>query len=245
MIGLFCHSTNAPELVIETLAHAGLSISPSSIHNMVNSLSTKSVDNIQSLAQTLTASFAYDNFDMEFKSHTPTIEKHGDSLKHATSAIIFPLINTSMQDLMCSDELWRTDPINPYIQTHQKRPLRGLESILPTSTKLPPGIHIRISAWHFRHALVTLCEPFKTYRTKLESPETINQIPVTKTEYIPCRAMDINQSMADGQCDILRNLCEQGGIGSVSDNPGVCDISSHVQLVHRDLCTGELIKASK
>lgn len=55
----------------------------------------------------LTASFAYDNFDMEFKSHTPTIEKHRDSLKHATSAIIFLLINTSAQDLMCSDELWR------------------------------------------------------------------------------------------------------------------------------------------
>jgi len=46
MIGLFCHSTNAPELVIETLAHVGLSISTSSIHNMVNSLSIKSADNI-------------------------------------------------------------------------------------------------------------------------------------------------------------------------------------------------------
>ena len=95
MLGLFCHSTNALELVIEILAHAGLSILTGSIHNMVNSLSTKSVDKIQALAQTLMASFAYDNFDMEFKSHIPTIEKHGDSLKHATSVIIFPLINIS------------------------------------------------------------------------------------------------------------------------------------------------------
>jgi len=87
---------------------------------MVNSLSTKSADNIRSLAQTLTASFAYDNFDMEFKSHAPTVEKHGDSLKHAMSAIIFLLIKTSAQDLRCSDELWSTNPINPYIQNHQK-----------------------------------------------------------------------------------------------------------------------------
>ena len=214
MIGLFCHSTNAPELVIETLAHAGLCISTTSIHSMVNSLSTKSADNIRSLAQTLTASFAYDNFDMEFKSYIPSIEKHGDSLKHATSAIIFPLINTTPQDLLCSDELWGTDPINPYIQNHQKRPVRGLESISTFCTEASPSIHIRILAWHFRHALVTFCEPFKIYQSKLEGPETINQIPVTKTEYVPCRAMDINQSTADGQCDILQGLHEQGGIAA-------------------------------
>ena len=215
---------------------------------MVNSLSIESAGHIQSLAQTLTASFAYDNFDMEFKSHAPTIEKHGDSLKHATSAIIFPLINTTAQDLMCSDELWSTDPINPYIQSNQKRRPRGLESVLRTSTETSgPSIsmHIRIQAWHFRHALVTFCEPFKIYQTKLERPETINQIPLTKTEYVPCRAMDINQSTADGQCDILQRLCEQGGIGSVSDNARVCDISSYVQLVHGDLRTGELIETTK
>jgi len=57
--------------------------------------------------------------------------------------------------------------------------------------------------------------------------------------------MDINQSTADGQCDILQRLCEQGGIGSVSDNPGICDISSYVQLVQGDLHTGELIKTTK
>jgi len=182
---------------------------------------------------------------MEFKSHIATIEKHGDLLKHATSAIIFPLIETSARDLMCSDELWSTDPINPYIQNHQKQPLRGLESILPTFTGPSPTIHIRILAWHFCHALVMFCEPFKIYQPKLEHPETINQIPVTKTEYIPCCAMDINQSTADGQCNILQKLHEQGGIGSVSDNPGVCDISSYVQLVHGDLCTRELIEASK
>jgi len=149
MLGLFCHSTNTPELVIETLAHAGLSISMTSIHNMVNSLLIKSMDHIRSLACTLTASFAYDNFDMEFKSHTPTVEKHGDSLKHATSAIIFPLINTSAQDLMCSDELWNTDPINPYIQDHQKRRLRGLESVVRTTIEPSPTISICILVWHF------------------------------------------------------------------------------------------------
>jgi hypothetical protein len=57
--------------------------------------------------------------------------------------------------------------------------------------------------------------------------------------------MDINQSTTDGQSDILSDLCRQGNIRNVSDTPGVCDISSHVQLVHGDLCTGELIEAGK
>ena len=149
MLGLFCHSTNTLELVIKTLAHARLSISMTSIYNIVNSLSIKSMDHIRSLARMLTASFAYDNFDMEFKSHTPTVKKHGDSLKHATSAIIFPLINTSAQDLMCLDELWNTDPINPYIQDHQKRHLRGLESVVYTTIKPSPTISICILVWHF------------------------------------------------------------------------------------------------
>jgi hypothetical protein len=245
MMGLFCHSTNAPELVIEMLAHAGLSISASSIHNMIASLSNKSADKIRSLAQTLTASFAYDNFDMEFKSHNPTIEKHGDSLKHATSAIIFPLIETTPEDLRCSNNLWSTDPINPNIPDSQKRPIRGIESIIPANMESSPSQHICLLAWHFRHALISFCEPFNTYRDKLDNPETVNQIPLTKTEYVPCRAMDINQSTTDGQSDILTDLCRQGNIGNLSDTPGVCDISSYIQLVHGDLRTGELIEAGK
>ncbi|KAG5650233.1 hypothetical protein H0H81_000219 [Sphagnurus paluster] len=42
VIGIFCHSTSAPELVTEMLAHAGLSISTTATHDMVNSLSLKS-----------------------------------------------------------------------------------------------------------------------------------------------------------------------------------------------------------
>jgi len=182
---------------------------------------------------------------MEFKTHNPTVEKHGDSLKHATSAIIFPLIETLPQDLMCSDELWSADPINPEVPNSQKRPLRGFESILPIPDRPSPSLHIGIQAWHFRHALVSFCEPFNAYKDKLGDPETISQIPVTKTEYIPCRAMDINQSTTDGQSEILEDLCRQGNLGDTSDTPDVRDISHYVQLVHGDLRTGELIEVGK
>ncbi|GLB35134.1 hypothetical protein LshimejAT787_0206990 [Lyophyllum shimeji] len=212
---------------------------------MVNSLSTKSAIKIQELAQTLTGSFAYDNFDMEFKSHVPTVEKSGETMKHATSAIIFPLIQTQPDDLRCSNELWGTDPLNPELSEGQKRPHRGLESLIPPPKEATPSRYIRIIAWHFRHALLTFCEDFKDYQSKLEQPESVIQIPITTTKHVPCRAMDINQSTTDGQGDILKNLCEQGKIGDSIDTPGAVDISDYVQLVHGDLRTGELLEASK
>jgi hypothetical protein len=73
----------------------------------------------------------------------------------------------------------------------------------------------------------------------------MNQIPITKMEFIPCCAIDINQSTADGQGNILKELYKQGNIGHKSDSPGTCDISTHVQLVHGDLHTGELIETTK
>src|ERR1700683_2747031 len=39
IIGIFCHSTSTPELVIEMLAHAGLLTPLSAIHSMVDLLS--------------------------------------------------------------------------------------------------------------------------------------------------------------------------------------------------------------
>ncbi|KAG1882356.1 hypothetical protein F4604DRAFT_1532395, partial [Suillus subluteus] len=63
---------------------------------------------IQDLRQTLLASYAYDNFDVELKSHVPLAEKSNNSLKHLTSGLIFPLQHgVTIDDLKCSDELWK------------------------------------------------------------------------------------------------------------------------------------------
>jgi len=91
------------------------------------------------------------------------------------------------------------------------------------------------------HALVTHRDEFKQFTNLLGKPETVNQIPVSKTTFIPCRAMDINQSSMDGQGEIIDNLCRQANIGDPTDYPDVEDIWEHVCLFHGDLRTGELI----
>lgn len=246
IVGIFCHSTSTPELVVEMLAHMGLSISLTSIHNMVSSLSQKSHIELRQMATSLTASFAYDNFDMDFKSWSPTIEKPGSTLKHATSALAFPLNHGVVpDDLKVSALMWKSDPYNIRMLDVHRRPSYTWMDCLPEREPASSEGHsrtIRIIAWHFRHALVNYCDGFSHYRSKLGMPETINQIPVAKTSHIPCRSMDINQSTSDGQAQIIENILHQSQLGDPTDHPGVTDIREHVILWHGDLRTGELIE---
>ncbi|KAG2045317.1 hypothetical protein BDR03DRAFT_848737, partial [Suillus americanus] len=91
IIGIFLQSAHTPQNVIDTLARIGISISTDAINAAVKSLSAESQNTIRDLGQTLLASYAYDNFDVDLKSHVPVAEKSNDSLKHLTSGLIFPL----------------------------------------------------------------------------------------------------------------------------------------------------------
>ena len=68
---------------------------------------------LQTLGRSLIASYAYDNFDVDLKSQVPTVEKSNDSLKHLTSGLLFPLVHgVVLDDLRCSDELWKKSLLN-------------------------------------------------------------------------------------------------------------------------------------
>ncbi|KAG6895067.1 hypothetical protein C0992_003266 [Termitomyces sp. T32_za158] len=237
VIGIFCRSTSMPELAIEMLAHMGLSISLTSIHNMVSSLSRKSHLELQHLASSLTASFAYDNFDIDLKSWLPTVEKPGSTLQHATSALAFPLMHGIVpDDLKCSAELWANDLNNPSFLTATRPRTYNWMDCLPSVEPIDaPSRSIRIIAWHFRHVLVTFASEFAHFGPDLGSPETVLQIPVTKTSFVPCRSMDINQSTSDGQAQIIENILAQAHLGDPTDHPGVTDLREHVSLWHGDL----------
>ena len=227
-MGFFFHSTNTPELVVEVFAHAGLSVSTTTIHNIVNSLSKSANDEIQKLAKTKVFAFAYDNFDMDFKSWSSTIEKPGDTFKHATSALVFPLAHgVAPEDLKHCASLWTTSPLNPGIPREQKRDTTSWKRLLIPANANQFHQRQEILAWHFRNALVTHSKPFELFQRDLALPEPILPIPVTKTTHIPCRAMDINQSTVDGQAEILENLFAQANIGDPLDSPGVEDISDY------------------
>ena len=90
-MGMFLHSCSTPEKVINVLAHLGISISVNSIHLAVSSLSAESANHIRALGQSLLVAWAYDNFDVDLKSSAPTVQNSGATLRHLTSALLYPL----------------------------------------------------------------------------------------------------------------------------------------------------------
>ncbi|OBZ71828.1 hypothetical protein A0H81_08223 [Grifola frondosa] len=84
----------------------------------------------------------------------------------------------------------------------------------------------------------------------LTVPEVIEQIPVKKLEYLPARAMDINQSKVSSNIEAIANLLHQGGVGDPAEVIAetaegeqqvldVLDISDWVVIIHEDLGTSK------
>ncbi|EPQ50063.1 hypothetical protein GLOTRDRAFT_51073 [Gloeophyllum trabeum ATCC 11539] len=113
VIGLFMHACNTPSKVIQSLAHMGISISVDAIQDAVKSLDRESCRKRRALGQTRLASYAYDNFDINFTTSAPTVEKSGDTLTHLTSGDIIRLEHgVTLEDLRCSDLLWQRSHLN-------------------------------------------------------------------------------------------------------------------------------------
>ncbi|KAG2158703.1 uncharacterized protein EDB93DRAFT_1245927 [Suillus bovinus] len=155
LLGIFFHSTSVPQKVIDVLAHAGLSMSITSIHNAIHSMSKEIAANIKQGIQSLKVSFAYDNFDINFKTLEPTIG-HRSTFVSATSATSLPLVGVDNPDMLrCSAALWATDSHNPApsttaVEINEFDMLK--HHINDTYSRPKPGEHIspRLTAfaWH-------------------------------------------------------------------------------------------------
>ncbi|KAG2343227.1 hypothetical protein BDR05DRAFT_976039 [Suillus weaverae] len=179
LLGIFFHSTSVPQKVIDVLAHAGLSMSITSIHNAIHSMSKEIAANIKQGIRSLKVSFAYDNFDIDFKTLEPTIG-HCLTFVSATSATSLPLVGIDNPDVLrCSAALWATDSCNP----------------APSTT----AVEIDEFDMLKHHINDTYSRP------KPGEPESVLQIPVTKTDQIPFRSMKIKQSTADGNMSLNKN----------------------------------------
>ncbi|KIK76825.1 hypothetical protein PAXRUDRAFT_17913 [Paxillus rubicundulus Ve08.2h10] len=252
ILGIFLQSAHTPQKVIDTLAHIGISISTETINCAIRLLSVASQENLCALGQSLLASYVYDNFDVDLKSHVPIAEKSDDSLKHLTSGLLFPLVHgITTDDLKCSEELWSRSALNPRVNKAHlppKKTWRDLLSIHPElSTPHQPTRRDRFNSWVFLSDLCTHGpEYFCRFKGGIANPEGIDQIPVVKTEITAARAMDVNNSTVSGNIRAVVDLLQQGGIYDpvelVAENLDTPDISQHVVLIHGDLGTGEQLQ---
>lgn len=250
LIGFFLHASNTPDRVVKMLAHSGISIAPSAIESTVAALSEESVTHFRELGRTFKAAYGYDNFDIHLNHPTPTAEKGGSVLLHLTNGTLIRLVNVEPDDLLVSNYLWSRSHFNLKrtinVRFGQYRSAFAALKSLHNRAKHASGLTSRqeFQAWKFREDLV-LHGPafFQKFKNDLGMPEVIEQIPLSKMYQVPARAMDIDESKAKGNVDVLEHLFQQANIGSADDarTPGVVDIGDNVIIVHGDLATGERI----
>lgn len=251
LVGLFAHSTHTPEKVIDLLAHAGLSIAPSSINNMVKSMSQHALEHLKDPFLTEPdgeqepVSFGFDNLDIKFPTDNPTIDYHGH-LAHITTGILLPVRGAKIEDMRVSKEIWmkadnnpERDPLEPVMKITHKN-LMALMKPASVPPEHPFSLQSRM-AWHIRKFLLLECVDTlpsavkDKLRSKLGLPEAKLSIPVAKMTQRPAQAMNVSVGNNAGNAVAIEKLLKQAGVNDSK-------LDEHVVLVHGDLGTGEKIR---
>jgi hypothetical protein len=253
VFGIFLHSTNIPEKVINALAHMGISVSVCSIHGVVCSLSDETTDTLCSMGQTLLVSYAYDNFNIDFKQSVPTVETTADTLDHLTSGTLIMLEHrVKTDDLKCSEELWKKSRLNPKVDSKSLPTpwtCKDLKELHPEPNH-PSGLTRckQFNAWQFRHDLIHNGPPhFGQFLSKLGQPKAVEQIPIVIMHQAPALSVAINQLKVSGNISDIPDILKQGGIEDPTekavDKSGIKDISKYVVIFFGDLGTFEQVQS--
>ncbi|QRV87441.1 hypothetical protein RhiJN_15459 [Ceratobasidium sp. AG-Ba] len=238
VVGMFAHTNNTSESMIEFLSHAGLSIAPSSINRMVDRMSSEALASLKNELSSLVTAIGLDNVEVRFDTEQPTPENPG-KLVSMTSAAFFPLRpGTVKDDLRVCEEIWARSEFNPYrslppvVFSHDR-----LMSMMQRTSFAPEdemSMH-SLFAWHVRNILLsedleTIPQDLKTLfrRECLGLPAQRSWIPHTKTTQKPMRTMDISLSTTYGSAAAIENILGQGG--AVREQ-----LKAHVVLMSADL----------
>ena len=103
------------------------------------------------------------------------------------------------------------------------------------------------NSWVF---LMDLCTHGPTYfhqfKSVLQKPEAVEQMPLIQIPLMAAQAMDMNNSTVSGNIHAIVKLLDQGGVHDPADpsfdDSGSPDLSEYVVLIHGDLGTGEQIQ---
>jgi hypothetical protein len=248
VISLFLHSTNTPTQVVEMLAHAGLSIAPSSINSMIQHMSDEAQRKLKDILPGMLSMLAVDNLEIFLQTEQPTSMNGGKLASLATATSIPMQPGIQKDDLKLSERLWMESPLNQNrspdapLMPLSHNTLMRLSADSYFAPDDPRSIE-SLFAWHIRDILLstnvesipeTLKSKFRA--EKLGMPTARGQIPVVKTIQTPLRAMNISLSTVSGTAAVIDDMLRQGGAKEE-------DLETHLLLVHGDLGTGEKIQA--
>ena len=238
----------------------GVSVATTSINFAIKSLSKQADFTIRHLGQSLLASYAYDNLDIDLKHSIPTAEIPQDTLAHLSTITMIPYHpSIQLDNLSYSQELWEKCRFNlnarpqdiPTITFDQ------LHSLYPEEPH-PSGLtrRQRFGAWKYLVDLIEFGPPyFRKYKLEVSKygPESIRQIPLTKTSQTPLRANNISPSTVPNNAVVLEDMFRQAGIGDPTDpddedhdpasNEHLRELGNSVIIVFGDLLTGQHVRS--
>ena len=255
-VGVFFQSCNAPETLRELLAHMGVSVATTTINAAIKSLSKQADVAIRHLGQSLLVSYAYDNLDVDLKHSIPTAENPQDTLAHLSTMTMLPYHpSIKLQSLSYSQELWEKcrHNVNARLQDIPSVTFDQLHSIYPEEPH-PSGLtrRQRFGAWKYLVDLIDFGPPyFRKYKLECSKsgPETILQIPLTKTSQTPLRANNISPSTVPNNAVVLEDMFQQAGIGDPTDrddedhNQQLWELGNTVVIIFGDLLTGQHVRS--
>ena len=248
MNGIFLHTCNAPERIIDAVHRMDASISASSVNNAITSLSTQAMKDLRVKGQTMLVGYCLDNYDITFKHTTGTVNESLSNMVHLTSGLIVDLAHTSVKDLMHSSTLWQQSRFN---DKRKKRPpplspqrLFSLHPETTTSTSL--NYKEDFCRWRFA---VDLCthgpDYFSRFLDKIAPPVDIEKIPVTTTKSAPLKSMRYHNSTVDGNIQAIMDTMQQTGVwdcDKLMETTMLPGLEETVILFHGDLGTWERIE---
>lgn len=253
--GVFLHTCNTSERVIDAIWRLNASVSATSINKAINSLSVESKKRLHEMGQTLLVGYSLDNYDIALKHSTGTVDEPYSTLVHLTSGLILNLAHTSISDLKHSTYLWERSKYNDRRKYALPvySPLR-LFSLRP-ETVIPGSLNRKEDFCRWKFA-IDLCMHgpayFSQFRDQIPKPNGVDMIPIFKTESAPLKSMEYSNSTIDGNIKAIIDAMQQTGVWDIEelkkvlkDIPDVEDVEEVIILVHGDLGTWERIQSAQ
>ena len=249
--GIFLHTCNTSERAIDAFARSDASISAASINKAVNSLSIESAQNIISKGQTMLYGYVLDNFNITLKHTTGTTDQSMSDMFHLTAGLLINLAHTSLPDLMHSSYIWERSKYND--KRTESIPDYSYHRLFELHTQtLPPGsltYKEDFCRWQFA---VDLCthgpEYFRKFLSKIRPPETIDKIPVFKTESVPLRSMEFHNSTVEGNLSAITAALQQTRVWNLEElmeSQMLPGLDETVIFFYGDLGTWERIQSAQ
>ena len=249
--GIFLHSCNAPERVIDAIWRMDASISVHSINLAINSLSKESSKELRRFGQSMLVGYTLDNFDVNFKHSTGTVDQLTSNLVHLTSGLILNVAYASIPALKCSSFLWERSKVNDKRKYPTRVPDIKLLYTLHKETVEAGALNQKedFARWKFAMDLCTYGPPyFHQFRDKIPPPVCVDSVPLFKTESMPLRSMNYQNSTVDGNISAIEDCLEQTGVNDIPELINITkitDIEDTVILFHGDLGTWERIQSAQ